>query len=345
MGVVRGELVFPSVSEFERGPFTVPSPIGPNERVVAYVFLATQNPTLTFALPSVTQAVTPQSPGGVGYQYGLSTAPGNRTLYALAGLEDRSGALPKFTADAMGLVKGVPVTADQTTTEVPMHRMELGPTHAPSPPPPRPQGPDRLLSQVAIRFGNEGFGILPQGQSAPSLPLAQNPVFVGVPWLAESLAQSSYYVSARAVTGPSFLTPTSVVGAVQTNTTAFPVTIDGSVELPSLLAPTKNTAWDGRELEVSFGPGFPVDLTVYDVASQSGVARWTVAVPGGARRVTLPDLRTLGLGDEGLPSGALTVGVYGARIDDFDYAKLRYRNLRPAGMTAYSLDYVPAILP
>ena len=34
-----------------------------------------------------------------------------------------------------------------------------------------------------------------------------------------------------------------------------------------------------------------------------------------------------------------------ARIDDFDYATCRYRHLRPVGMTAYSLDYVEALLP
>jgi hypothetical protein len=39
------------------------------------------------------------------------------------------------------------------------------------------------------------------------------------------------------------------------------------------------------------------------------------------------------------------IGVYGARIDGFNYAELRYRHLRPPGMTAYSLDYFTAHIP
>ena len=135
----------------------------------------------------------------------------------------------------------------------------------------------------------------------------------------------------------------SVVGSVQATTTAFPVTIDGFVGLPTLETPGLNDLWDGRHLDVSFGGGSVIDLTVYDIAAQAGLYHWFVAVPGGGRAVEIPDLRLLP--DAGPPGGPITVGVYGARIDGFDYGKIRYRNLRPFGMTAYSLDYVEALLP
>ena len=38
------------------------------------------------------------------------------------------------------------------------------------------------------------------------------------------------------------------------------------------------------------------------------------------------------------------IGLYGARIDDFDYGTIGYSNLRPSGMDAYSLDFFNAHL-
>jgi len=344
LGVVRGEIVFPSGVEFKRGAWTVPAPANENEKRTAYVLAAASSPQQPFYLPSPGAAITPESDGSVGYSFAFSTSPGNRTYYALAGIEDRTKSPPKFTAYAGGLVKGVPVLPNETVDEVyiPMVSFDLALTIDPSPPPPGPNGPDRLLTQLALRLGNDGFAVLPAGTKAPLLPLSSDVVFVGLPELSGTFLGSTYYVSPRAVTGSSFLTPTSVVGSVQATTTAFPITVDGFVGLPTLASPVFNGNWDDTHLAVSFGPGDPIDLTVYDVASGNGLVHWTVAVPGGARTVEVPDLRQL-MG-VGLPSGPIVVAIYGARIDGFDYAKLRYRNLRPAGMSAYSLDYVEAHL-
>jgi hypothetical protein len=213
----------------------------------------------------------------------------------------------------------------------------------PSPPPPGPVGPDRLQAAVALRLGNDGFALFPGGQKSPALPLAGDVSFVGLPVLDGPLANTTFFVSARAVTGVVGAAPMSVVGSVQTNTTAFPIVVDGFVGIPSLTTPAPGAPWNGTQLATKFGPGAPVDLTVIDATSGSGLVRWTIAIPGGARAVTLPDLREFP--GEGLPSGPVVLGVYGARIDGFDYAKLRYRNLRPAGMTAYGLDYVDVVLP
>ncbi len=343
-GVVQGEIVFPAVNEFQRGPFLVPQPIG-NEMQAAYIFAANTNPAATFQLPPATSAILPTADGSIGYGFALASAPGSKTYYALAGLEDRTKSPPTFVAYSMGLVRGVPVVGDETTSEVfiDMVPLDLALTLDASPPPPGVMGPDRLQSSVAVRLGTDGFAILPSGQKAPLLPLNNDVTFVGLPLLDAGFEGSTYYASARAVTGPSFLAPMSVVSSLSTNTTAFPIVVDGFVGLPELESPTLNATWNGTQLETSFGPGAPPDLTVYDISGGNGLVHWTVAVPGGGRAIELPDLRVFP--GEALPGGSIVVGVYGARVTDFDYATLRTRSLRPQGMSAYSLDFVEAHLP
>jgi len=112
----------------------------------------------------------------------------------------------------------------------------------------------------------------------------------------------------------------------------------------SLVTPALNGGWDGAHLATTFAPGSPIDLSVYDIASGNGLIRWTVAVPMGAHAVELPDIRALGLSYGALPQGPITIGVYGARVDGFNYSTLLYRSLRPAGMSAYSLDSFSAHL-
>ena len=346
-GSIYGEIVWPAVQEFQRGPWKVPQPIG-NEKVVAYFFAAGQNPTAPFSLPGGSASITPLAAGTIGYGFAFSTIPGNRTFYVLAGLEDRSVNPVRFTAYAMGVVKGVPVLPEERTENVYIQMttpLDLALTLEPDPPAIGAKGPDRLATSVAIRLGNDGFAILPAAQKVPYLPFQGNLDFVGLPWLGGELGGSTYYVSGRAGTGASLAAPLSVVGSVQTTTTAFPIALGGFVGLPTLVTPALNTAWDGATLETTFGAGgAPVDLTVYDLASQGGLVRWTIAVPGAGRAISLPDLQSIEVMGMrlGLPAGGLTIGVYGAHIEGFDYTRLSYRQLRPAGMTAYSLDYASA---
>ena len=346
-GIIKGELVFPTVGEFDKGPFTVPPPIGA-EKQVAYVFASSSSPTAAFNLPSSTAAVTPTSPGTVGYGFTFYAGPGNRTLYALAGLEDDSKTPPTFVPYVMGAVKGVPVLPNEATNEVyiPMsNTLDEALTLSPTPPGVGPKGPDRLLSNVSIRLGNDGFASLPQGQKAPLLPLIGDVHFVGVPLLAGPLDGATYLTTAKAVSGPGFGAPMSVVSSVQSTSTAFPVVIDGFVGVPTLLTPALNTSWDSQHLETQFNAGgATIDLTVFDVNGMGGLMHWLVAVPKSSGPVTLPDISTFD-DDVGLPPGPITVGIYGAHIDSFDYKTLRYGQLHPAGMTAYSLDLVSAHIP
>lgn len=343
-GVVQGELVFPAVNEFEKGPFAVPQPVG-NEKRVAYVFPAASNPQQNFSLPPASSAITPDAGGALGFEFSLASTPGNRTFYALAGLEDRSVNPPRFLAYSMGLVRGVPVTGDEVTSEVyvDMRPLDLALTLDASPPPPGDPGPDRFFANVALRLGPDGFAIFPQGQKAPLLPLNSDVTFVGLPLLAGPFEGSTYAVSARAVTGPSYAAPLSVVASQQTNTTAFPIVIDGFIGKPTLLTPQLNESWNRTQLETEFGPGAPVDLTVYDVVTGNGLMHWLVAVPGGGGAVELPDLS--GIEDASLPSGSILINLIGARFDDFDYKTLTYRQLRTQGMDAYAQDFTEAHAP
>jgi hypothetical protein len=71
---------------------------------------------------------------------------------------------------------------------------------------------------------------------------------------------------------------------------------------------------------------------------------WTVVVPKGSHSIELPDLSLLPFPEGGLPEGPITIGIYGARVEGFSYGSLRYRDIRPSGMSAYSLDYFNSFL-
>ncbi|WP_437759422.1 IPT/TIG domain-containing protein [Sorangium sp. So ce1389] len=341
-GVLYGELVWDQSLDPGAGVWgNVPTPKRETERRVAYVFTTGGDPLATFQLPPAIQAITPETPGELGHGFTMYLAPGNRSIYALAGIEDRSPSPPRFTAYAMGVVRGVPLLPGKVTEDV-FVRMNQPLDHAlamdVAAPAKGPKGPDRIQANVSLMIGNDGFATLPVGAQSPLIPFDGRLMFVGVPPLNRDLLGASYHSSARAVTGQAGLAPLSVVGRVLSTTTSEPVRIGDFVGVPTLETPAPSTAWDGAHLATSFSAGAPVDLSVYDIASGNGLIRWTVAVPAGSHAVEVPDIRQLGVEHGALPPGPLTIGVYGARIDGFDYGKLVYRQLKPQGMTAYALD-------
>jgi hypothetical protein len=339
-GVITGELVWEGGVEFKRAPWTnVPAPLGPNEKQAAYVFLASSDPTNTFYLPNPSSMIDPEAPGSIGYEFSYYTGPGNRTIYALAGIENRAVSPPKFTAYAMGVARGIPVTPGGTVEHVyvPMSKtLDQILTLDVAAPAPGPKGPDRLKATVAIMLGNDGFAILPSGQKTPLLPLSEPVKFTFVPSLDGDLAGSTYIATARAVTGPSASAPMSVIGRLLANSASLPIPADGFVGVPTLVSPQPSSAWDGRHLEVAFAAGSPIDLSVYDIVSGNGLVGWTVVVPKGSHAIELPDISFVP--DGSMPKGPVSIGIFGARINGWSYGALRYRDLRPQGMTAYSFD-------
>ena len=348
-GLVTGELVWPSSQEFQKGPWVnVPATDG-NEERIAYLYLANRSRSANFNIASGSMTVTEASPGEQGYGFSFATFPGNHHMYALAGI--RNTQTNVFTAYAMGVVKGVAVFPGVETPNViiPMdHALDQALSLDATPPPPGTKGPDRLDARVVVELAQRAYAILPNMQRTPLLPLQQQVTFVGLPGLDGDMTGARYITSAEAVTGPSLSAPASVVSSVATTTTSVPVDVTGFVTVAELQDPPINAGWDGKHLATDFpAGGFPIDMTVYDISAAGGLYHWVVAVPAttGSSQghvIELPDLS--GFQDAHLPDGSIGITVYGARIDQFDYGTIGYRNLRPQGMSAFSIDIFNAHL-
>lgn len=338
---INGEIVWPYTDEFKReGWSNVPPPKGP-EKQVAYVMPLSSDATQTFSLGSGSSPITPASHGTVGFTYTLNALPGNLTLYALAGLENDTLNPPLFTAYAMGVAKGVTAEPGGTTSSVfiPIdtlldHALKI----TASGPAPTPRGPDRVRATVAVAVGDLGYALLPNGAATQLIPVSSPFNFEGVPALSGSLSGASYVATASAVTGDSAGTPDSVVGLYSTKDSSQVVNVTGFVEIPKLVTPPTNGAWNGQDLSVSWAPGgADVSLTVFDVESGSGLVDWTVVMPGTDTSARLPDLDTLG-SDLGVIPGPVSITVSAAHIKNFDYGSLNDSQLTKKGWDAYARD-------
>ena len=339
---IQGELVWQGGTEFKRAHWSnVPYPKTDDERQAAYLFQPMSDPTARFSLPDASRAVLSDADGGIGYEFSMTSSPGNITLYALAGIENRGVTPATFTAYAMGLAQGISTKPGETTPDVFIHMnkpLDQAVVLSVEPPVAGPKGPDRLISSVAVKLGNEGYAIFPNAQRTTLLADTGDIPFVGLPGLTDSLAGSRFVSSAKAATGANAGTPVSTVGKFLTTDATVPVHIDGFVQVPVLEAPAAAEPFDGRHLQVSYAPGGArIDVTVVRIQAGSGLVEWLVVVPGSKSTVVLPDLAALGLG---LPSGSLAVHVYAGHVGDgsFSYETLVYRQLDARGWTAHAYD-------
>jgi hypothetical protein len=337
-GAINGELVWPQNFEFGRARWNnVPAPVRATERMAAYVFTASGSPGDAFSLPPADSAVTPASQGSRGYGYEIITYPGNMTVYALAGVEDRSVSPPRFTPYAMGVARGVSVQPGYRTTgvDIPMSTLlDHQVTLAPQPPPMGPRGPDRFQAQLAVTLGNAGFAILPESTKVALMPIGPTMAFVGVPSLDATLTGESYVVGAAAATGPSLQYPASVVARVKTTQANAPVSLGGFLPIPTMIQPAGGT-WTGTRVEFTASGAY--DLAELVVTSGGGLVTWVIAVPAGVTSFDLPDLSTLP-DNVGLGRGAIGSTLYVARLDQFSYARLRSGQLGSGTWSAYALD-------
>lgn len=339
---IMGELVWREGIEFKPGEWTnVPWPKSEDERRAAYVFTPAYDPTYSFQLPDGSAAATPERYGVLGSTYTISVGAGNQTVYALAGIENRKVTPPVFTAYAFGMVQGIYTQPGQTTTDV---YIEMGKALdqalvlSPTPPSPGPRGPDRLVASVAVQIGNVGYALFPNGQKVVPLGGAGPISIVGLPGLDGPLAGAHFVSTVSAVTGANLGVPKSVVGKYLSTDATLGVSIDGFVQVPVLVTPAAAEPFDGRHIRVEYAPGGAfVDVNVVRIAAGGGLMEWLVVAPAGKTDIELPDLA---MTDAGLPSGPMTVTVYGAHIDDhgFDYGKLQYRHTDTRGWTAYAYD-------
>ena len=339
---VSGEVVWAPDEELKRRGWTnVPQPAVDTEKDVAYVFRLSDHADDPFRLPSPSSAITRDSEGAVGYKFYQSTSPGNFTMYTLAGLEDDSKSPRTFTAYAMGILNGVAVKPGQTSDDVYIE-VDVPLDHALTltlePPTPGARGPDRIRASVAIQIQDQGFALLPNGNTEHSLPGASSFSFVGVPPLVGSLAGTKYVLGARAATGSVEAPPLSVIGAFSATSTSEPLNLGGFVPLPVLLSPPKNTKWDLSSLSLEQAKsGQSVDLTVVRIDAGDGLYEWTLVAPGPRNQLKLPSLEQLAP-EAALPVGSISIETTLAHIDDFVYGSLRYRQLSTRGWNAYATD-------
>jgi hypothetical protein len=334
-GDVTGELVWPSI-EFKRSAWvTVPQPSRSSERQAAYVFSASGYANESFYLPSDTAAVTPSSSGKLGYSFKYTALAGTQTLYALAGIEDRSVSPPIFTAYVMGVARGVSVPGGATTTGVtiPMrsvfdHGLALDLT----PPSQTPRGPDRVTTQVALTVGPSTFAILPTTTRLSPLPAPASIGFSGLPALTDDLTSESYALTLLATSGPYANLPASGLNRYLVRTSK--ATVAGFLPIPALSSPTA-AKWNGKQL--SFEPGASIDLAVVIVSSGGGLVGWVVVVPGSVKVLNLPDLAAAGA-QVSLVKGPIDIRVFTARVDPFEYGKLRYGQLYTNAWAAYAAE-------
>jgi IPT/TIG domain len=340
---IIGELVWKSGKEFQTRPgwTNVPPTKSPDERLAAYVFELGTDPTTAFQLPNAGDAVTPDSPGSLGYSYVMSAGTGNLGLYAVAGIENRVANPPYFKAYAMGIAKGVAAQPGQQTIAVYINMdipLDHGVTLSLTGPTPTAKGPDRVRAHVAIQVGELGYALLPAGSQEKLLPVGSPLSFVGIPPLVGGISDGLYVVSAAAVTGATGSAPRSIAQALATNSTAGGVSLDQFVQIPTLSIPAATGVWSGAELQWGAPVGgASVQLSVLSAQSAGGLKSWTVVAPEGVTETKLPDLAALS-SDFALFPGAITISITRAHIEAFDYGSLRYRQLDKRGWNAYAQD-------
>jgi IPT/TIG domain-containing protein len=339
-GSVVGELVWPTGPEFSNASWAnVPMPTG-TQRRAAYVFPTTANPLDPFQLPSTYFATTPDSTGEVGFQYSATAQPGNQTLYALAGLEDRTVSPPWFEPYAMGVARGVLVQPGQQTSgiDIPISTLlDHAVITQPQPPQPTPLGPDRLLSTLAIDVGASQFAILPQGTISSLLPISGQVSFVGAPSLDGTLSGCLYDLTASAVTGANGLAPMSVVNRIETTVANDPVTVGGFFAIPALLQPSAAN-WSGTHITLQATGA--IDLVDVQITSGNGLVTWQIVAPGSDLSFDVPDLSQIA-GVTSLVPGPTVITFAIARLTSFQYASLRYGQFAavPSGAwSAFALD-------
>jgi hypothetical protein len=179
---------------------------------------------------------------------------------------------------------------------------------------------------------------LPIGQKTPLLPFEGPLPFVGVPSLDAELYGSTFYATVRAATGQIAATPITAVNKILATTTSTPLEVKSFVGLPQLVDPEANGLWDRTHLSATYGPGVAPQISVYDIVANNGLVHWLIAVPAAGHDIEVPDLAGFVEDNGALPPGPVVIALTGGVFDTFDYAKLRYRHLRPPGMTAYAAD-------
>jgi len=339
--LVRGELVWRAGAEFQRSGWTnVPEPQRATERLAAYIFQPTGDAEGRFRLPREDSAITLESPGEAGYAFELVTGGGTRTFYALAGVENRSVSPPRFTAYAMGLLRGVFANPGDIVEglAIPMDRtLDQAITLDVVGPSATERGPDLVSIRVAVQISAGSFAVLPNALLETPLQGGSGIGLIGVPALVGELEGARYAIGARAVPGSGLGTPLSVLPMITAENTVGTIAVDNFIPVPTLsVGSSAELAWN-RELSTSWsGAGREVSLIHYEVRSGAGLITWSIVAPPTAVTFRLPDLSVLPEGD--LVPGAIEIVGSLASLPEVAYSGLRSEHMRRGAWEAYAVD-------
>jgi IPT/TIG domain len=343
--VIRGELVWQGGVEFQRAGWTnVPQAQNANERRAAYIFQPSGDPESGFRLPRESDAITPDSAGRTGYDFELVTGAGSRTLYAIAGVENRAESPPRFTAYAMGLLRGIYASPGDTveglaivmnrTVDQALSFDVVGPV-------PGARGPDRIAVHAAVKVAGAGYAILPNVELTTPVAGGSGLSIIGLPALVGELQGSRYVLGARASTGVTRSAPSSVISLISAPESSQRISVSGFLPVPTLTVGASDAPFWGGELAVAFDDAAgAVSLVSYDIRSGGGLVSWSVVAPPTATSFRLPDLSRLPEG--GLLEGTLDVSVSLASVADFEYAALTTEQLSRFSWLAYATDVARA---
>lgn len=339
--LVKGELVWRGGVEFQRSGWTnVPEARLATERLAAYILQPTSDAEGRFRLPREDSAITLESPGETGYAFELVTGGGSRTFYALAGVENRSVSPPRFTAYAMGLLRGFFANPGDVVEglAIPMDRtLDQAITLDIEGPSSTERGPDLINIRVAVQLSASSFAILPNALIETPLTGGSNVDLIGLPALVGELEGARYAVGARAVPASGLGAPLSVLPMITAENAVATIAVDNFIPVPTLsVGSSAELTWN-RELGASWsGAGREVSLVHYDVRSGAGLVTWSIVAPPTAAPFRLPDLSVLPEGD--LVPGAIEIIGSLASLPEVEYSGLRSEHMRRGAWEAYSAD-------
>ena len=334
---ISGELIFPGWDEFMYNDWElIPSP-REGEIRVAYVF-ATRSGVND-------SAIAPDSAGGSnrivqgastlgvsGYPFRIFVRPSGLAIYALAGIENRTGG--EFIPYLMGVRRDLVTAPNQELpgtdifADIPLdHELQVLLGDLPER---TPEGPERFTVRASIDLGGEGLivrefdgnsmDVIERSGGGEAFRFFAQPAFLG------NLADARYRIEvgwySRNKSEPPYTT-TLRHGIEQSGA---PVLFDDLLGIPQAVSPAVGDRVPEDRILRWKADGEPPDLHVVTIVGGDGVPAWRQIIPGGQRQTPIPDLSELSELQD-IAGGTISWRVYAVKIPAFLYDGFLYAYL------------------